>query len=88
MIVDQNEFFREMTLRICGHLDIEKAMQSFPKGKYPKTVEEYDEIMEKHEDELEFLDDDELDSLYMGSPENIEGLVVDFVKDNYEKFAP
>lgn len=28
MDVDINEFFREATLRICGHLDIEKGLQS------------------------------------------------------------
>jgi hypothetical protein len=65
---------------------IEKAMQSFPKGKYPKTPKEYDKILEKHEEELKFLD--EVDSPYFNSPENIEELVVRFVKSNYEKFAP
>jgi len=28
MIVNENEFFRQATMRICGHLDIEKAMSS------------------------------------------------------------
>ncbi|MBW1909044.1 MAG: hypothetical protein JRJ11_05810, partial [Deltaproteobacteria bacterium] len=28
MIVDENDFFRKATLRICGHLDIEIAMSS------------------------------------------------------------
>ena len=28
MIVDENDFFRQATLRICGHLDIEIAMSS------------------------------------------------------------
>lgn len=29
MAVDEKEFFREATLRICGNLDIEKAMDQF-----------------------------------------------------------
>jgi len=28
MIVNENEFFRQATMRICGHLDIEEAMSS------------------------------------------------------------
>ncbi len=27
MIIDENEFFRQATLRICGNLDFEFAMQ-------------------------------------------------------------
>ncbi len=27
-MVNENEFFRQATLRICGHLDIEKAMHA------------------------------------------------------------
>ncbi|MFQ5792187.1 MAG: hypothetical protein ACE5JI_17090 [Acidobacteriota bacterium] len=28
MVLDENEFFRQATLRICGHLEIERAMRS------------------------------------------------------------
>jgi hypothetical protein len=28
MLIDEKEFFREATLRICGSLEIEKALQS------------------------------------------------------------
>jgi hypothetical protein len=67
---------------------IKAAMDAFPKGKYPKSAEKYSDLLEKYEDELAFLDEDELDDQYYDSPENLEKLIVDFVKDNYTPFAP
>jgi|WetSurMetagenome_2_1015567.scaffolds.fasta_scaffold56186_2 hypothetical protein len=67
---------------------IKAAMDAFPNGKYPKSAEKYSDLLEKHEDELAFLDENDLDDRYYDSPENLEKLVVDFVKDNYTPFAP
>ena len=66
---------------------LEFVMKSFPEGKYPLTIEEYDELLEHNEKALEFLNYD-LASAYYESGENIEELIIAYVKKHFDKFAP
>jgi hypothetical protein len=64
------------------------AMASFPDGKYPRSIDEYSIILEHHEDELEFLNNKILNKKYFQSGEDISKLLVEYVKNNFDKFAP
>ncbi len=64
------------------------VMLSFPQGKYPKTVDEYDELLEKHGEQLEFLNDENLNQAYGNLGEDVEELIVLYVKKHFDKFGP
>jgi hypothetical protein len=67
---------------------IQTVMDAFPKGKYPKSAEKYSDMLEKYEEEMEFLNENGPDDAYYDAPENIEKLVVEYVKNNFAPFAP
>ncbi len=64
-----------------------RIMAAFPDGKYPKTSEEYDDLLEAREDDLDFLNED-LEQDYYHSGENIDTLMVEYINKNYSVFAP
>ncbi len=63
------------------------AMASFPDSKYPQTSKEWDDIYEKDETKCGYLPDN-LDDRYYQSTENIDELMVSYVKEHFTVFAP
>lgn len=63
------------------------VMASFPDGKYPRTVDEYSDLLEKKADELAFLNED-LEKGYYNSSENIQELMISYIRKHFDKFAP
>lgn len=65
------------------------VMASFPDGKYPQSIEDFNDLgeIEDAENALEFLNGD-FDSKYYQSGENIDELILAYVKNHFDKFAP
>lgn len=69
---------------------LEKVMKSFPIGKYPKSIEECEQLGllgYLYQKIFKFLNGD-FDTKYYKLDENIDELVVAYVKKHYSKFAP
>jgi hypothetical protein len=65
-------------------------MNSFPLGKYPKSIEEYEKLgLFGHLYQKIFrLFNGDFSSKYYGLDENIDELVIAYVKKHYSEFAP
>jgi hypothetical protein len=65
------------------------VMSSFPDGKYPQSIDEFNELGENPDAEniLEFLNGD-FDSKYYKSNEHVDELMLVYIKKHFDKFAP
>ena len=66
---------------------LQEVMDSFPNMKYPRSKKQLEAIYEECGDDLE-IENEELDAKYYQSGEEICELMVSYVKEHFDKFAP